>query len=58
MDEQKQTPRNLEPSSGTSPADSRKPWVTPSVRILPVPSATRSGVFAKKDQEDGYYKKS
>lgn len=54
MDEQKNASGNMAQTSD----DSRKPWTTPSLRILPVPGNTRTGPFAIKDQEDTYYKKS
>ena len=37
-------------------SDTRKPWMTPQLRILPVPSATQGGPQPKKPMEKAFYK--
>ena len=48
---------SLPHSSPAEPVEMRKPWVTPALKVLPVPSHTRGGFFLS-DHEDIFYKTS
>ena len=49
--------KEVQDGQAGEPGDSRKPWTSPRLRILPVPSGTQSGTF-HSPSEGGIYKKS
>ena len=54
---QTQEPFDHIPTNQESAASgTRKPWRTPQLRILPVPSGTQSGPQPKKPMEKVFYK--
>ena len=47
---------NIPTTQDSGANDAGKPWMTPQLRILPVPSLTQSGPQPKKPMEKVFYK--
>ena len=47
---------NIPTNQDGAASDTRKPWMTPQLRILPVPSVTQGGPQPKKPMEKVFYK--
>lgn len=45
-------------SQDAQDTETRKPWKTPELRILPVPTKTQGGIGNRNNQDDVFYKKS
>ena len=51
--------KEVQDGQAGEPGDSRKPWTSPRLRILPVPSGTQSGVLnGVSESNNPIYKKS
>jgi hypothetical protein len=38
-----------------SPAETKEPWETPQLRVLPVPTKTQGGFYNLNDADDGVF---
>ena len=56
MQNTQDTPNDF--SQDAEVSTSRKPWKTPELRILPVPTKTQGGAGDVDNQDDIFYKKS
>jgi hypothetical protein len=45
-------------TTGDELTGTRKPWKTPELRILPVPTKTQGGTGNRNDQDDIFYRTS